>query len=58
MNCVYFVFVEICGLVGFDFVVIDLEYGFLNILVVEDFCCVVDCVGIVFVVRVSKNDFV
>ena len=56
MNCAYPAFVEICGLAGFDFVVIDLEHGPLNILVAEDLCRAADCVGIAPVVRVSKND--
>ena len=56
MNCAYPAFIEICGLVGFDFAVIDLEHGPLNILVAEDLCRAADCVGIAPVVRVSKND--
>lgn len=56
INCAYPAFIEICGIAGFDFAVIDLEHGPLNILVAEDLCRAADCVSIAPVVRVSKND--
>jgi len=46
MNCAYPGFIEICGIAGFDFAVIDLEHGPLNILVAEDLCRAADYVGI------------
>ncbi len=56
MNCAYPAFIEICALAGFDFAVIDLEHGPLNILVAEDLCRAADSVALAPVVRVSKND--
>lgn len=56
INCAYPAFIEICGLAGFDFAVIDLEHGPLNTLAAEDLCRAADCVGLAPVVRVSKND--
>ncbi len=56
INCAYPAFIEICGHAGFDFAVIDLEHGALNVLVAEDLCRAADCVGLSPVVRVRKND--
>jgi len=56
MNCAYPALIEICGLAGFDFAVIDLEHGALNTLVAEDLCRAADCTGIAPIVRVRKND--
>ncbi len=56
MNCAYPAFMEICGLAGFDFAVIDLEHGPLHPLVAEDLCRAADCVGLSPIVRIRKND--
>lgn len=56
INCAYPAFIEICGLAGFDFAIIDLEHGALHTLVAEDLCRAADCVGLAPVVRVGKND--
>lgn len=56
MNCTYPAFMEICGLAGFDFAVIDLEHSPLDILTAEDLCRAADCTGLSPVIRVRKND--
>lgn len=56
INCAYPAFIEICGLAGFDFAIIDMEHGPLHTLVAEDLCRAADCVGLAPVVRVRKND--
>ncbi len=56
INCAYPAFIEICGLAGFDFAVIDMEHGPLHTLAAEDLCRAADCVGLAPVVRVRKND--
>ncbi|MBW4495649.1 MAG: aldolase [Oscillatoria princeps RMCB-10] len=56
VNCAYPAFIEICGLAGFDFAVIDMEHGQLDTLAAEDLCRAADCVGLAPVVRVRKND--
>lgn len=56
VNCAYPAFIEICGLAGFDFAVIDMEHGPLDTLAAEDLCRAADCVGLAPVVRVRKND--
>jgi 2-keto-3-deoxy-L-rhamnonate aldolase RhmA len=45
VNCAYPAFIEICGLAGFDFAVIDMEHGQLDTLAAEDLCRAADCVG-------------
>lgn len=56
VNCAYPAFMEICGIAGFDFAVIDLEHGPLHPLVAEDLCRAADCTGLSPIVRVRKND--
>jgi 2-keto-3-deoxy-L-rhamnonate aldolase RhmA len=56
VNCAYPALIEICGIAGFDFAVIDLEHGALNVLVAEDLCRAADVTGIAPIVRVGKND--
>ena len=56
VNCAYPAFIEICGLAGFDFAVIDLEHGPLDTLVAEDLCRAADCVGLSPLIRTRKND--
>lgn len=56
VNCAYPAFIEICGLAGFDFAVIDMEHAPLDTLAAEDLCRAADCVGLAPVVRVRKND--
>lgn len=56
VNCAYPAFIEICGLAGFDFAVIDMEHAPLHTLAAEDLCRAADCVGLAPVVRVRKND--
>ena len=56
VNCAYPAFIEICGIAGFDFAVIDMEHGPLHTLAAEDLCRAADCSGIAPVIRVRKND--
>lgn len=56
MNCSYPALMEICGLAGFDFAVIDLEHSPLDPLTAEDLCRAADCTGLSPVIRVRKND--
>lgn len=56
MNCPYPALMEICGLSGFDFAVIDLEHSPLHTLAAEDLCRAADCVGLSPLIRVRKND--
>jgi 2-keto-3-deoxy-L-rhamnonate aldolase RhmA len=56
VNCAYPAFIEICGIAGFDFAVIDMEHGPLHTLAAEDLCRAADCRGIAPVIRVRKND--
>lgn len=48
--------VEIAGLAGFDFVIIDCEHGPLNILAAEDMVRAAKLSGISPVIRISDND--
>ena len=48
--------VEIAGLAGFDFVIIDCEHGPLNMLAAEDMVRAAKLCGISPVIRVSAND--
>ncbi|MCT7948710.1 aldolase/citrate lyase family protein [Ancylothrix sp. C2] len=56
VNCAYPAFIEICGIAGFDFAVIDMEHGPLHTLGAEDLCRAADCAGIAPIIRVRKND--
>jgi 4-hydroxy-2-oxoheptanedioate aldolase len=48
--------VEVAGLAGFDFCILDMEHGSLDALAAEDLCRAADAVGLTSIVRVRKND--
>jgi 4-hydroxy-2-oxoheptanedioate aldolase len=48
--------VEIAGLAGFDFCILDMEHGALEASTAEDLCRAADSAGLPPIVRVSKND--
>lgn len=48
-------FTEIVGLLGFDFVVIDMEHGPVDIGVAEEMVRAAECAGVTPIVRVSHN---
>lgn len=56
VNCAYPAFIEICGIAGFDFAVIDLEHSPLSLLTAEDLCRAADCTGLAPMIRVGAND--
>jgi len=56
MNCSYPAFIEIVGLAGFDFAIIDMEHGPLGVETAEDLCRAAQGVGMDPIVRVRKND--
>lgn len=56
MNCSYGSFIEIVGLSGFDFAIIDMEHGPLEVETAEDLCRAAQGVGLSPIVRVRKND--
>ena len=56
MNCSYGSFIEIVGLAGFDFAIIDMEHGPLQVQTAEDLCRAGQNVGLDPIVRVRKND--
>ncbi len=56
MNCSYPAFIEIVGLAGFDFAIIDMEHGPLSVETAEDLCRAAQGVGLAPIVRVRKND--
>lgn len=56
MNCSYPAFIEIAGLAGFDFAIIDTEHGPLSIETAEDLCRAGQLAGLDPIVRVSAND--
>ena len=56
MNCSYGAFIEIVGLAGFDFAIIDMEHGPLSVETAEDLCRAAQGVGLDPIVRVRKND--
>ena len=56
MNCSYPAFIEIVGLAGFDFAIIDMEHGPLSVQTAEDLCRAAQGVGLDPIVRVRKND--
>ena len=56
MNCSYPAFIEIAGLSGFDFAIIDMEHGPLSVETAEDLCRAGQNAGLAPIVRVRKND--
>lgn len=56
MNCRHGTFIEIVGLAGFDFAIIDMEHGPLEVETAEDLCRSAHSVGLSPIVRVRKND--
>lgn len=56
MNCRYASFIEIVGLAGFDFAIVDMEHGPLSVETAEDLCRAAQNVGLDPIVRVRKND--
>jgi len=56
LNCSYPAFIEIVGLAGFDFAIIDMEHGPLSVETAEDLCRAAQGVGLSPIVRVRKND--
>lgn len=56
MNCSYPAFIEIVGLAGFDYAIIDMEHGPLEVETAEDLCRAAQGVGLDPIVRVRKND--
>lgn len=56
MNCSYPAFIEIVGLAGFDFAIIDMEHGPLSVETAENLCRAGQGVGLDPIVRVRKND--
>ena len=56
MNCSYGAMIEIVGLAGFDFAIIDMEHGPLATQTAEDLCRAGLLGGLAPIVRVRKND--
>jgi len=56
MVCSYPAFMEIVGLAGFDFAIIDMEHGPLSVETAEDLCRAGHNAGLSPIVRVRKND--
>ncbi len=56
MNCSYGAFIEIVGLAGFDYAIIDMEHGPLSSETAENLCRGGQRVGLSPIVRVRKND--
>jgi 4-hydroxy-2-oxoheptanedioate aldolase len=56
MNCRYPAFIEIVGLAGFDFAIVDMEHGPLSVETAEDLCRAGQLAGLDPIVRVRKND--
>ena len=56
MNCSYGAFIEIAALAGFDFAIIDMEHGPLEVETAEDLCRAGQGAGLCPIVRVRKND--
>ena len=55
MNCAYPAFIEIAGLAGYDFAIIDMEHGPLGVQAAEDLCRGAHAVGFSPIVRVGEN---
>ncbi len=56
MNCSYGAFIEIVGMAGFDYAIIDMEHGPLEVETAEALCRAAQGVGLSPIVRVRKND--
>lgn len=56
MNCSYGAFIEIVGMAGFDYAIIDMEHGPLEVETAEDLCRAAQGVGLSPIVRIRKND--
>jgi len=56
VNCTDASFIEIAGLAGFDFAIIDMEHGPLSVKQAEDLCRAGQRAGLAPIVRVRKND--
>jgi len=56
VNCADASFIEIIGLAGFDFAIVDMEHGPLSVETASDLCRAAQLVGLDPIVRVRKND--
>lgn len=56
MNCSHASFIEIVGMAGFDFAIVDMEHGPLSVETAEDLCRAGQLAGLDPIVRVRKND--
>ncbi len=56
VNCKHASMIEIIGLAGFDFAIVDMEHGPLSTETAEDLCRAGQLVGLDPIVRVRKND--
>ena len=56
MNCSHATFIEIVGMAGFDFAIVDMEHGPLSTETAEDLCRAGQLAGLDPIVRVRKND--
>jgi len=56
MCCSYPGMIEIVGMTGFDFAIIDMEHGPLEVETAEDLCRAGQLAGLAPIVRVRKND--
>ena len=56
MNCSYPAFIEIAGMAGFDFAIVDMEHGPLSVQTAEDLCRAGQLGNLDPIVRVRKND--
>jgi len=56
VNCSYPAYIEIIGLAGFDFAIVDTEHGPLSIQTAEDLCRAAQGVGLSPIVRVRANE--
>lgn len=56
VNCSYPAFIEIVGMAGFDFAIVDMEHGPLSVETAEDLCRAGQLAGLDPIVRVSAND--
>ncbi|MBI4530181.1 MAG: aldolase [Candidatus Latescibacteria bacterium] len=50
------VLIEIAGIAGFDFVIIDMEHGPIRVETAQTLCMAADGVGLAPIIRVRKND--
>jgi len=56
LNCSYGAYIEIVGMAGFDFAIIDMEHGPLEVQTAEELCRAGIAGGLSPIVRVRKND--